>query len=372
MATPSAQGLYHGLILQSDPINFGTQTFENAAGLRDLVYKNETLNCSDYECLKNMDVARLIPVQDHVNSIAPFNVTGVPVGEVYRPQFNTTTVTVDPIYALFNNPSNLAVNFSSVPMMLTYTRNESGYLIDSFVPSAQLFNAFLFNFTLTRLMGQERGQALLSSGAYPPVDGPDGLRTAIEVVLTDAVWRCVSRAVGQKYAAAGGKAFLGEWTQGITYSFNAGDGGYCTTPGAVCHSDDIYPTFASAPNVTIQSNPNATALANKVGPFWGDFIASGNPGEGWKQFTANSSIADILNIGDQALLSECPAGLWGEKVPWDFMIFSNTTNGTAPAAAQSSDPTGANNANSGAVGGVGTAGAMVVLSVVLGAVAVVF
>lgn len=125
MATPSAQGLYHGLILQSDPINFGTQTFENQASLQDLVFKNATLaNCTDVACLKGVDVAQILSVQDVVNSAAPFNVTGVPLGEVFRPQFNTSTVTVDPVSALFNNPTSLALNVSSVPLLLTYTRNE--------------------------------------------------------------------------------------------------------------------------------------------------------------------------------------------------------------------------------------------------------
>lgn len=90
-----------------------------------MVFKNATFaNCTDFACFKGVDVAQLLSVQDVVTAAAPFNVTGVPLGESFRPQFNTTTVPIDPVNALFNNPSSLALNLSSVPLMITYTRNE--------------------------------------------------------------------------------------------------------------------------------------------------------------------------------------------------------------------------------------------------------
>lgn len=367
LAVPAAKDLFHGAILQSDPINYGTQTFENAAALRELVYGNATLaNCTG-ECLKNVSLATLLAVQDEVNSAAPFNVTGVPLGEVFRPQFNTTTLPVDPVSALFNDPSSLAANVSSLPVLMTYTRNESGYVVDSFIAGPQLANAFVYNFTINRLLGADRAKALLDSGEYPLVAGPDGMRTSLEITLTDAVWRCVSHAVAATYAAAGGKIYIGEWTEGTTYSFNNETGGYCTTSGAVCHSDDVYPTFDSAPNAT--ANSNATTLAADVRPLWAEFIKNGNPGENWKAFTANSTVADVFNIGDEHALGACPADFWGVKVKWDWQVFSNTTNSTAAPPATSSTP--ASGQGSGTSAGAPIASAVVLLSAVLGAMAVI-
>jgi carboxylesterase type B len=305
-------------------------------------------------------------VQNEVNSVAPFNVTGVPMGEVFRPQFNTTTLPVDPVSAIFNSPGNLAANVSALPVMLTYTRNESGYLIDNFIAGAQIANAFVYNLTINRLLGADRAKAFLDSGEYPLVAGPDGMRTSLEITLTDAVWRCVSHAVAAKYAAAGGNIYIGEWTEGTTYSFNNDEGGYCTVSGAVCHSDDIYPTFDSATNAT--ASANATQLADEVRPLWAAFIKTGNPGENWKAFTANSTEADVFNLGNDHPLSTCPAGLWGDKVKWDWQVFSNSTNSPAAPPATSSTPAGG--PNSGAPAGAPITGAVVVLAVALGAVAV--
>ncbi|CAK9781589.1 alpha/beta-hydrolase [Cutaneotrichosporon oleaginosum] len=369
LGVPAAKGLFRGLILQSDPINYGTQTFENAANLRKLVYGNATLaNCTG-ECLKNVSLATLLSVQEEVEASAPFNITGVPLGEVFRPQFNTSTLPVDPTTALFNSPANLAANVSALPVMLTYTRNESGYLIDSFIAGAQIANSFVFNLTLNRLFGTERAKAFLDSGAYPLVAGPDGMRTSLEISLTDAVWRCVSHAVAARYAAAGGRIYLGEWTEGTTYAFNDDAGGYCVNTGAVCHSDDIYPTFDSAPNATAAASANASALANDVRPLWAAFIKTGNPGDSWRAFTANSTTADVFNIGNEYALGACPAGLWGDKVKWDWQLYSNTTNSTAAPPASSSTPAGGQG-TSAAAAGAPVAAAAVLLSVVLGAVVV--
>ncbi|BEJ16038.1 hypothetical protein CspHIS471_0506430 [Cutaneotrichosporon sp. HIS471] len=360
LAVPAAKGLFHGAILQSDPFNFGTQTFENAAALRQSVYGNVTLaNCTG-ECLKNVSLQALLSVQDQVSESAPFSIPGVPMGEVYRPQFNTTTLPVDPVSAIFYNPSSIAANISTLPVLLSYTRNESGFTIDGFIAGAQIANAFVFNLTINKLLGTERAKAFLDAGVYPLVPGPDGMRTSLEIPLTDAVWRCISLAVGQKYAAAGGKVYVGEWTKGT--GFNA-PGGYCSRPGAVCHSDDIYPTFESSPNATA----NATLIADEVRPFWASFIKTGNPGGNWKAFSANSTITDVYNIGNGSTLSTCPPSFWGDKVKWDWQLYSNTTNSTAPPPATSSPIGGKKN---GALPGSPIGLGVMVLSALLGAVAV--
>lgn len=198
--------------------------------------------------------------------------------------------------------------------------------------------------------------------------GPDGMRQSLEITLTDAVWRCVSRAVGQKYAAAGGQVWLGEWTEGTTYSFNGDQGGYCTTSGAVCHSDDVYPTFDSAPNATA----NGSALATEVRPLWSAFIHNKNPGDKWKAFAANSTEADVLNIGDEHPLSACPANFWGDRIKWDWQVYSNTTNGTGAPAAASSTPAGGGTSSAAAPRAAAVGGAFALLAVVLGALVVAF
>ncbi|GMK55331.1 hypothetical protein CspeluHIS016_0203870 [Cutaneotrichosporon spelunceum] len=360
LAVPAAKGLFHSAILQSDPLNFGSQTFENAADLREHVYGNATLaNCTG-ECLKNVDLHSLLSVQDEVGAVAPFTIHGVPMGEVYRPQFNTTTLPSDPVSAIFNSPSTLAANISALPVLLSYTRNESGFTVDNFISGPQVANAFIFNVTVNKLLGAERAKAFLDAVVYPLVPGPDGMRTSLEIPLTDAVWRCVSLAVGAKYAAAGGTIFVGEWTKGTEYN---AQGGYCSTPGAVCHSDDIYPTFESSPNVTA----NATGLANEIRPFWVSFIKTGSPGGSWKAFAANSTMADVYNLGNESAHAACPPGFWGDMVKWDWQVYSNTTNSTAPPPATSS-PTGKK--ESGATTGSSVPGGVVLLVAVLGTVAV--
>lgn len=61
------------------------------------------------------------------------------------------------------------------------------------------------------------------------------------------------------------------------------------------------------------------------------FIVDGTPspeGVNWKQWTANSTDSDVQVLGEGSA-SVCPTGLWGEKIKWDFQLWSNTTSPNA-------------------------------------------
>lgn len=297
--------------------NFGTQSAESQAGLQTMIYNGTQLsNCTTLDCLKSAPVATLLAAQSYAESKAPNNVTGVPIGESFRPQYNTETLPVDPINSLFNNKSSLEIDVASVPIMLTSNRNESGYIIEDYFPAVTAGNEVLYNYSVKTFFGADRAAAALSSGLYPSLNGTDGLRQSVEIIVTDAAWRCISREVARRWAGAGGTIYIGEWESGINYTFD--NGTYCKTAGVVCHGDDVYPTFDSAP-----ANLQNPTLQDEVHTYWTNFITTGNPGndaQPWAAFTANGTDADVHGIGNLTVPT-CPANFWGEVVHWDWQLW---------------------------------------------------
>lgn len=106
---------------------------------------------------------------------------------------------------------------------------------------AYVLDAFLHN--------QAQTAAILASGEYPLLPGADGLRTSLEILLTDGVFRCAMRHVARKVAASA-PVWVGEWTRGEAYTYNMG--GYCTTPGAVCHGVSLHSGGADTRTTSIR------------------------------------------------------------------------------------------------------------------------
>lgn len=118
--------------------------------------------------------------------------------------------------------------------MMTTMRNESGYLVDEALPNAVAGSPELYQYALNQFLhNTSEVNAVINSGFYGSQNGSDGLRTSLEHFITDAVWRCATRPIASQFAAKGAKIWLGEWTEGIVYTFN--QQGYCLTPGVVCH-----------------------------------------------------------------------------------------------------------------------------------------
>lgn len=322
--------------------------FNNTAGNGTALSQ---LNCTDFTCWQNANLSLVLNASAIVNRQAPKSIHAVTQGEVFRPSYGTKTLPQDPANALFYNNSNLAFNISEVPLLITTTRNESGYLVDDAASVNISANDMLFNISLQSFVhNQTQVNAIIESGHYPMPNNSDGLRQGLEIAITDAVWRCATRAVGHQWASRGGRIWIGEWNRGIQYTFD--DGTYCSGNNVVCHGDDVYPTFNSQP-ADKNSEDEYGAWGPQIHNFWTSFIKHGDPtkgGQNWTQWTAESGKDDVFNIGQKNEIKDCPTDLWGtEKFPWYWNFYSNDTivelgyaNQTAVDAEHAPQATGAN------------------------------
>ncbi|KAK1927610.1 Alpha/Beta hydrolase protein [Papiliotrema laurentii] len=356
LGVPSAKGLFESANLQSDPLSYGLASTMTTAQLRDAYYSAQTLStCSSLKCLQSLSLGDILKAQDDLLSYAPYTFEAVPLAEVILPTYGTNIIPNDPTPILFNSPNSLPISTSDISLLMTTTKNEGGSAVQQLFPVPVPPSNKTLVSALTALVGEDRAEAIAKVPAYTSsVGGADGMRGTFEKIVTDGVWRCPNRAAARSWAKAGGKVWVAEWLAGSTYPTNTGS--YCQGADRVCHEDDIYPTFGTAPI----SFPEG--VGNEVLAAWSTFINNGTPtlptgGKGnnvrdylrqwsdylkekakdwlgqlkekaakwhsergvetWARYTGDDST--VFAIGDGEALA-CPAG-WGDQVKYNWQMY---------------------------------------------------
>ena len=160
-----------------------------------------------------------------------------------RPTYGFASLPNDPTDSLFNSPSSLIVSPPSLPLLITTVKNEAGSVTERLFPDPVPLSSTTWSQSLSGLFGDDRAAAIVSSPYYilnsSGNTGGDGFRETFERLATDGTWRCVNRDVARRWAADGGKVWVGEFRQGTTYPDNDISDGYCEQAGRVCHEVSI-------------------------------------------------------------------------------------------------------------------------------------
>lgn len=321
-----AVGKFSSMILQSDPLSYGFASTATTNSLATLLASQPALSGSTLTTFANwqaLDVNTLLAAQNTLVNTASATIAGLPITGAIRPTWGGTTLPSDPTRLLISNPSALAISPSSVPLLITNTKNEAGSAIQYIWSTPITLNATRYSTVLGALLGSTRASTLLSSGspyALPTSDSTgDIMRQTLERTITDGAWRCPARTLANAYAAAGGTVYVGEWTKGVTFPTNAvGSGAYCTG-GVVCHSDDIYPLFQSAPS------PSGTTLLleEEVSNVYTNFV-NVLPIGSWSTFSGTTGVTgtNVHAIGN-GTIGACPSSYWGSTVQWDWQVYTS-------------------------------------------------
>lgn len=132
LGVPEAVGLFQRLILQSGPLNVGTQTPAQTAFLQKEFY-DELLGCKDAKCALRKSAAELMGPTGMLATMS--GIEGIPWSTVLRPQSGSRTLPEDPSVLMMTNPSRLVVKPAQV--LITTTLNEAGAIVSIFAASSQ-------------------------------------------------------------------------------------------------------------------------------------------------------------------------------------------------------------------------------------------
>ncbi|KAF8621887.1 hypothetical protein AX15_007440 [Amanita polypyramis BW_CC] len=314
LATPSASSLFKSGILHSDPMDYGFLS-SSTQQLFQRRY-NSLINCtsSDTGCWNSLSLETIIDTQMTLFFSAAEIDPSAGSSEPIRPVRDGSLIT---------SSLDSTTPFPSVskPLMISTVSDEAGPAIYSQFPDPVSESALhpICNASL----GPVRTSKIINSTFYTPITPSDGTidaRSQLESLGTDMIWRCSSWTFARNWVQHGGRAYVGVYTVGATYSDNA-DIPFCTQSGSVCHQDDIMIVFGTVPN----PSPAQSSLILEVQRRYKAFIYNDNPNTGglatWN--AATSSIINAYNLGGQRNIAvgACEPSFWGQSVQYDYQIY---------------------------------------------------
>lgn len=245
---PSAPGLYHQVIVHSDPSLFPTSSMKQHKVVRNKIYSMEMFHgAKTLEALRELDVRAFQHAIDQLMAWA--GSVNTPT-DILNPVHDTMTIPYDPTRALHGEGS-LSVRPRDVTMLMSTTTDDGGYVVSSnhHQPVSVALDSAGSSPFLQALAGRcandPSSQPFASEEkykieAYP--DGPDVGRLALTDIITDGAFRCVGRDTASYWAKAGGKAYVVEIDDSAPYLWSSMVGNdWCI--GRVCHGVSSYTQY---------------------------------------------------------------------------------------------------------------------------------
>ncbi|TWP49631.1 carboxylesterase family protein [Lentzea tibetensis] len=260
LTTPRTTGLFHKAIIQSGAcaLTFpaGGGTFESLFAPRETVQATGAkvdLGCTDIECLRKVDVAKLV---------AP--AVG---GQFNRPAFHTRALPGDPAAAEREG------RFHRVPVLLGTTRDEATLFVVLQAP--QPVPPPLYRTVIADLYGEQRADAII---AKYPLDGDADIRPEVAAIGTDSAWACQTATSGR---------LLAKRTDVHRYEFADRAApmifpGMPAFPYGAYHASELTYLFDFPVNFT----PEQRKLSDYMIGAWGRFASTGDPG--WRESVVRS------------------------------------------------------------------------------------
>lgn len=265
---PSAPGLYHQVIVHSDPSVFPTSSMEQHKVVRDKVYSfNMFKGSKTLQSLKELDVRAF---QHAIDQLMAWSGSVNTPTDILNPVFGTMTIPYEPTRALHGD-GHLSVRPRDVPMLISTTKDDGGYVVSSnhHQPLSVALDSDGLSPFLRALAGRcandPTSQPFISEEKYrigSYTDGPDVGRVALTDIITDGAFRCVGRDTASHWAKAGGKTYVVEINDSAPYLWSSMVGNdWCI--GRVCHgvsqqrqaSADRRMTFPTSSATTTAPHP---------------------------------------------------------------------------------------------------------------------
>jgi carboxylesterase type B len=160
--------------------------------------------------------------------------------------------------SFITSPLDSTAPFPSVnkPVLISTVLNEAGLAIYSQFP--QPVSQDTLPYIIEASLGTDRTNTLLGSNRYPAApssnSGAVDARDQLQLIGTDYMWKCSSWTFARAWVQNGGKAYVGLYTVGASYSGNDAVP-YCTQPGVVCHQDDIEIVVGPVASLPLAASP---------------------------------------------------------------------------------------------------------------------
>ncbi len=227
------------------------------------------------QCLREAPLAQILDSQKFAYGAKDTVCNGLQTLIPWQPVIDGSFVTTEPVQGQITKPVLLGSNLTeSIPFVLPW------------FPASELEGIVLYPSVLSLLFGVEHGaEIVLAYEAAHPKLAP---RPMMEQIVTDYLWTCFNRKMGQVAAASGQPAWryhyvhhgsFSVWTNPLlaTQSKTALA---CATSPAVCHADELPFVFGNPTDIATVRQTFAAeeqGFTTTLQSYWIQFARTGDP-----------------------------------------------------------------------------------------------
>lgn len=293
MISPGSQGLFHRVIMESNPWALPLLTSDRA--LKASKKLRKALNCDDDSCLKTMDAQAIVNAGDEVQLIPnPFDVS-LDVFLTWAPVVDGTVIP-ELLYDAWTNG-----NFAKLPMLMGSNTNEGIMFVNTAIKGN--VNTVLYTGALALTFGLIDSFSVLKM--YPPNGDNKG---QLQDLLTDYIFGCAGHFFADTALAAGaGPVYMYRFDQPMSYDPWGERYAYCAENGMVCHGSELPYVFDSARLAGYSPSQADMDTTMDMTMMWASFIKTGAPGKSlttnlnWPPYGSSTHLQGRFNAGKFSL-----------------------------------------------------------------------
>eukprot|EP01095_Lingulamoeba_sp_RSL-Kostka_P018164 TRINITY_DN984_c0_g3_i1.p1 TRINITY_DN984_c0_g3~~TRINITY_DN984_c0_g3_i1.p1 ORF type:complete len:557 (-),score=189.76 TRINITY_DN984_c0_g3_i1:108-1778(-) len=260
LVNPEGKGLFHGAIMESNPITLHLKTKREAKSLCQNFAKNLDCDYSDIDCLRSKSVEEILQAQINAIEIDIFSLFQIFMP--WQPYVDGTIITEQPMTAFFDG------NYNSVPMMIGSVTDEGVIFIDEAFPAPMNYQTYTL--LLEVIFGIENTKDLLN--LYPvPQSEYDDVRPVLSTLGTDYIWACPLRNVTRSMKQLNPNTPVYLYHFDHVMSFYAWGPNYTECADQVCHGSELPFVFNSAKYGGYSWTDSEAQLAQFTSNSWGNF-----------------------------------------------------------------------------------------------------
>ncbi|KAF9999650.1 hypothetical protein BGZ80_003566 [Entomortierella chlamydospora] len=292
LSIPSAFGLYHNVISQSDLMGLPFSSQKYSTDLTSLTMKSLGCNNADLACAQNKTASDLHTAE--INGINAFlNMTQyywVSFGAVYMPMADGSLIANDFSELIKSGRYNKKAN-----ILWGFMHDEGFASITDYYPDP--ISVDDFNNSHVGEWRDSHVRSLLNSPYKLNTSDPDTLRIEMATATTDYYFGCPLLKMSQCIAGKSSSVYAYRMNHGR--SIGSAFGGNVTSVCAnrACHADDNIPTFGSGDVIpgAIQTGDDAR-FSRQIIDRWSTFAKTGNPNPKKNSKGLASSNPDVMNV----------------------------------------------------------------------------
>lgn len=272
MTSPISQGLFHKVIMESNPLGLPFHTATTAAQNANSMAEYVGCPTDDVQCMRTKSAEEILDAQD---SAIELNLDNLFINFLpFTPVVGNDILPDQPLYMMMRGES------ADVPLLAGSVLNDAWLFV------YELFTKPLgekaYGAIIQAVFGLRNKKSIMAM--YPPdlLDDTSDTRPVLDVLGTDLLFYCPLRNVSRSLISEhSSPVYIYRFDHVI--SFDCWGPGYEFCVGVVCHGSELpfeFEVWTDGIDISYDPTDAEVQLAHNEMSYWANFIRNGNPNTG--------------------------------------------------------------------------------------------